>query len=212
MTKIKELEKFRVSISTSEIFALLDIMDSARRGDQLSGLDPTLLNCYEKLNVQAFKIGKGIARPAYVNTGVKKQSAINLEALGSSAEEVASFEGKYNNSSHMDDATNAQLMWMVEHPEVSMSNMPAIEEFMQGGKYYAGTEQTACDVQTDNGDSIGRLGLGSVSKQSGERNEDTGNVGTNTSDCFIDTSDTVSNDAGLAAAIFNSLDSSHIGE
>jgi hypothetical protein len=137
MATIKDA--FRPSITADEIFALLDIMDCARRGEQLAGLSPVLLDYYKKLRVQAFKIGEGIARPAYSTTGKKKESSISLEALGSSEAEVASWEGQYNNSAQMDDAVNDQLTWMINHPEIDTANMPAVQEFMKGGKYYAGS-------------------------------------------------------------------------
>jgi hypothetical protein len=148
MSKVKEIDKFRPSISSDEIFALLDIMDCARRGDQLAGLDPTLLDYYKKLRVKAFEISEGIAKSAYVATGKRKESAISLESLGSNAEEVSSFEGKYNNSAQMDDAVNDQLTWMINHPEVDSKNMPEVEEFMKGGKYYVGPESSAIGISS----------------------------------------------------------------
>lgn len=199
---------FRPSITADEIFALLDIMDSARRGDQLTGMNPVLADYYKKLRVKAFEIGEGIAKPAYVNTGKRKESAINLEALGSSEEEVAGI-GKYNNSAHMDDATNAQLMWMVEHPEISMSNMPPIEEFMKDGKYYeepASTEECAIpDTCASDTGGTGRMGYGRVSESGTEGTESAGSSSESTSDCFISVGDDTSNDSELAAALFRSL-------
>lgn len=141
-------EAFRPIITSDQIYAILDLMDSARRGDKLQGLDPALKSYYDKLRVQAFKIGDGIARPAYTISGKRKESAISLESLGSSVEEVAGFEGKYNNPAQMDDAVNDQLTWMINNPEVQSKDMPPIEEFMVGGKYYSGASQVVDNTNT----------------------------------------------------------------
>lgn len=175
----KEVDKFRPSISSDEIFALLDIMDCARRGEQLAGLDPTLADYYKKLRIKAFEIGEGIAKSAYVATGKRKESSISLESLGSSAEEVSSFEGKYNNSAQMDDAVNDQLTWMINHPEVSNADMPDVREFMKGGKYYVRNGSPGSESNSIRSDTA-------ISRSTGNNEQSDGDIGDNTG-CFINT-------------------------
>lgn len=124
---------FRPTIDSDQIYALLDIMDAARRGEQLAGLNPTLKSYYEKLRVQAFKIGDGIARPAYVATGVRKEPAVNMNSLGVTEEE----QKQYNNSPDLSDDASKE----VESYELKLK----LKDFMEGSKT-AALEFSAAEI------------------------------------------------------------------
>ncbi len=76
----------RPTLNSDEVFALIDLMDQARSGT-VSGLNPTLREYYIKLDKLAYAIGKGHAKPAYVVTGIRKESMVNLDSLGASSVE-----------------------------------------------------------------------------------------------------------------------------
>lgn len=79
---------FRPVITTDEILGTLEALSSVPANQMPSGAR-SLVN---KFRMQAFKIDAGIAKPAYVNTGTKKQG-ISLESLGASEDE---FIGTHN--------------------------------------------------------------------------------------------------------------------
>jgi hypothetical protein len=186
---------FRPTISSDQIYALIDIMDAARSGEQFSGLNPVLKDYYDKLNVQAFKIGNGIARPAYQVTGVRKESAISVTALGGTDEDVASWEGKFNNNAAIDSATAAQLDWMIQCTQEESKNPPDISEFMKGGKYY---EQWNQESKTEQ---AGTSGTGTHSTSSNGNSAD--DIGTH--DFIVMPDEDNSADVELAAALFGKL-------
>ncbi len=71
----------RTTLSSDQIFALLDLFDTAKSG-VVCNFNPILQEYYNKLDLIAYQIGKGIRKPAYVATGVRKESAISLTSIG----------------------------------------------------------------------------------------------------------------------------------
>lgn len=85
----------RITLSSDEVFALVNLMDSARGS---IGLDPTLSELYVKVDTKAYAIGKGHAKPAYVATGIRREAAASLAGLG------AIPEGRKTDFDHMSEA------------------------------------------------------------------------------------------------------------
>jgi hypothetical protein len=97
----------RTTISESEILGVIETLHHAQINGE--GINPDSLSFLKKLRMLAFKINLGVASPAYIATGSRKQSfasLVSLEALGASAEEkldaaIAGTIGKYNNSAEL---------------------------------------------------------------------------------------------------------------
>lgn len=75
---------YRPTISSDEVFALLDTLDRIKIE---AGLNPILIPFHKKLDSLAYDIGKGNRNPAYVATGVSRKPALTLESLGATTEE-----------------------------------------------------------------------------------------------------------------------------
>lgn len=75
----------RTTISESEILGVIETLHHAQVNGE--GINPDSISFLKKLRMLAFKINLGVATPAYIATGIKKQSLVSLESLGASAEE-----------------------------------------------------------------------------------------------------------------------------
>lgn len=99
----------RTTMSNTVVFALLDLMEQAIQGT-VSGLNPELREFYKRIDTMAYQIGKGTRKPAYVATGVRKESAVSMEALGITEEDKITVGiGKFNNSAELDEDVWARI-------------------------------------------------------------------------------------------------------
>lgn len=171
------IKVFRPTITADQMIGTVEALQHYR---SVYGLNKDAVDLLVKFEKELVGIQYGTDKSAYVTKG-RAESKINLNALGASPEEVA----RYNNSPDMDQATNDQLTWMINHPEVSSSDMPALEEFTPGGKYYEGSRCTDA-------------GGGNNTGSNTNRNDDLG------TDCFLALDDNKKQDQELGA-LFNQL-------
>lgn len=106
-TNNKATKVFRLTMSEPEILAALEALQYQ---NSEHGLDRAAKNVMIKFKKLAIEFEHGTKNPAYIATGVKKESSVNMSSLGASEEELllanaseeqkedAKFEAGYYNS------------------------------------------------------------------------------------------------------------------
>lgn len=82
MNKTKEV--WRITMSTEVVFELLELLDITR---DKYGLSLNLAGFRKRISSLAHDAAEGNRTPAYVASGIKRESAINLDSLGATAQE-----------------------------------------------------------------------------------------------------------------------------
>lgn len=138
MSKVTDV--FRITITTDQIFALVNAMTCMRNGIACD-FDPVLEELYDKVDNQAYKIGKGKAKPAYKATGVRKESAVNLNSLGATPAETVRAKRDFDDMSEEAifaelDRQNAKMLKEmgidIEVPAVTSAVSEVIEDIILG--------------------------------------------------------------------------------